>query len=1415
MGLISWVKNKHNEHKFQKARVLFIDGNLEEAIKILNQILETHPFAPQLLLQIYHSQVEKDYTNSFDTNIANLYSIHNELKNDCIAFVNNISNEGKLLNAINYASNLYGVGLLELKDEFIKLSTNFVLNNKGFSNLGILSDNKTLLIDVSKKLFAKLKTEYSNGKSLNECLRLAFLIEPYFSDKYFFDLFCNIRFDSIASNNISEKSCDELEILFKEVETKYSLSPLIISNLFDKGLLLLKKLYFDKKYKESLLVSRRLLERYSEAKTIYIESAYQLYKNNYTDTSIIDSKLIFNSIGLSGYDFIIAIERFVPFASYKETYKSNVCDLLKKYRNANAIEKGIDLFMHTWIIVPEADYFTASISPKYEFYSKKIVTFIINSSNTFLQKDKEMDVFVKELLKLSDIEFIVSSLEILVCTHKELIDRYIDQILRWTEGHDAVKKIAIINRGLSVIDNQELIDNKAQCCNDYINSNHYDFDFISSECKSLIGKNALAEVMLAQLAINKARSAESIDEIESAIKEALNYRFHHNKTFDQRVYDQKLPEINHILLKLAEQFYTENNYSRSVSLLYLLKDNKLEWFEMYGKLKLTTIDNISDPLDALAHLYNIIIEGKGTKANVLDLLWSKVISIATTSVQNLQVEIIIDVYCQLLVILSKECSIANKSIIEDDIICRLNKCYLQRGKYFEKNGNCIEAIKDYTQILDDKHTYPDVISRIFICKLKMREQISLNDEFQIDELLKNSRDKQYQKDLAYRWCLYLIKNSQIERAEDINTRILGNDVEILTLCNEGKILYQERILSDLNYQLLKLNSKELKAEDAISLGKGLSKLLQTISAIVEIPQEVENELIMTIRCYAIEKYYEQSDFIQCHKGLKVRDSEYLSNPLALRNIAIMCLRAAETDQLNSSNYKECISIWSTAIYQQALFVQSLYYTSWDDSYVFSLYGALGKLEDSNNDLPYNVNYSDDLDNKTVLIKDVQKSLIARMEVALSNNSLYHDFFLSQIEAMDKLAEQELDEDCVLVSPHMLTLSSKYRKSVSNALTIEADAHYNNWEEILEIGNLFGISDGDFKSYSIAKQYLEDAIGSIGNKTRVNNAFIQTRIDFIKAFSRLFSTLVSSATTALNKRIAEGVDYGLIFSEFNKICKVLADDGLSFNFSNYINQSIVEKLNNKTLSLAKGSEVLISIYGYCKCNPHLKRNLSNIVELLIHTYITNGDAENLDVLDNLLSSSRDFDNNIVDALNGSSDTPEEIIIFLFATNETRFNTLRTRIEGKSSVIKLQFRKTSSKLMSARISIELNGIVEKVNNNTMKKNDALEKVYNIYKNNKSEERVCIILVKLIPICVHEYVIEDKYGKHKVINVLDDLKNNKSLTFRNHTSEISKAYNLLWNQLPYNVRQVLQDFDSSASLTSEGQALKKGLDYLKVLS
>ena len=78
--------------------------------------------------------------------------------------------------------------------------------------------------------------------------------------------------------------------------------------------------------------------------------------------------------------------------------------------------------------------------------------------------------------------------------------------------------------------------------------------------------------------------------------------------------------------------------------------------------------------------------------------------------------------------------------------------------------------------------------------------------------------------------------------------------------------------------------------------------------------------------------------------------------------------------------------------------------------------------------------------------------------------------------------------------------------------------------------------------------------------------------------------------------------------------------------------------------------------------------------------------------------------------------------------------------------------------------------------------------------------------------EYVIPDKYGKTKVEAVLDSLKLNMSPTFKIQNSEIGEAYTMIWNQLPYNARSAIQN--NPWSLNEQGQALKKGLDYLKDL-
>ena len=57
MGLISWFKDKYNNHKFQKAKELLLDGKKEQAVEIFKEILNCHPDAPSELLSIYHSSI--------------------------------------------------------------------------------------------------------------------------------------------------------------------------------------------------------------------------------------------------------------------------------------------------------------------------------------------------------------------------------------------------------------------------------------------------------------------------------------------------------------------------------------------------------------------------------------------------------------------------------------------------------------------------------------------------------------------------------------------------------------------------------------------------------------------------------------------------------------------------------------------------------------------------------------------------------------------------------------------------------------------------------------------------------------------------------------------------------------------------------------------------------------------------------------------------------------------------------------------------------------------------------------------------------------------------------------------------------------------------------------------------------------
>lgn len=111
--------------------------------------------------------------------------------------------------------------------------------------------------------------------------------------------------------------------------------------------------------------------------------------------------------------------------------------------------------------------------------------------------------------------------------------------------------------------------------------------------------------------------------------------------------------------------------------------------------------------------------------------------------------------------------------------------------------------------------------------------------------------------------------------------------------------------------------------------------------------------------------------------------------------------------------------------------------------------------------------------------------------------------------------------------------------------------------------------------------------------------------------------------------------------------------------------------------------------------------------------------------------------------------------------------------------------------------------------MSSSSALQKVYSIYKDNKDNSRVCDNLCTLIDMCIKEYVIPDKYGKSTVMSIFNELKYNKSTTYRTSAAALKKERQEILNSLSLQERILLTGGSSyDTELNADGIKLKNAL-------
>lgn len=1410
MGIVSWIKDKYYESRFQKAKRFFSEGAVNECIEILKEILDKHQDASSKLLSIYHTQIENGDKAKIKE-ATQLYCSYPALRNDCVRFANTISHKQKPVIAIEYIQSIYCAGIREVKTLFINTARQFVLSDVTVNTLTSLTRDTTLVSSLAERLFIDVNHFY-NDRDLSRCRRICELILPILTTKEFYKLYSNIRFDSLVLNRIDAISIEELDKLFRDIKVKYNLAITEIKYLTDKGLKVAQQSFNNNDYVASLLVSQRLLDKYSEARKLYADSALKLYQDKDPNKSLIIEACLYRALGENTEDLRVGLETFISYdPRFKQKYIDSALAEIMRLLPQNRYEAEL-LFYHTWYFTPDQRLLECILSSDNESDNIVVATHILEKDTEILCNNRYLLTFVTKLRGLTNLDYVATSFESLLARGRGIEASYEWVILELAKKMpiNSRRRIEILNRGLQHVQLQIFFDTKSKYLKDYITDGQYDKAYAHAEVTTLKGKSGLADVLIAHILLDEAKKSQKVSVKEQKLREAISIRTSHDKLFDEISFDALIPEIVSQIKQLVKNIYGQEK-DRANALLYLLRDNGLPWYDEYASLFLSSILDSEPTAELASEILGII--GEGGEAQILSNLWDRYLTIQKSVANKLNANERILYLMSVNHELDSKCNTSNKTDLLKVVNTKICSLLMTRAKNAERRREYESAISDYYKIFLLLGNHKDCQTRIYICKLKSGSHILDEDIKEINVLLKSKNDSKYQKDLAYRWCIYLISNNDLNTADEINKKILDCDPEITQICQEEKIKSQQKILDKINKQINKLNNSSLTAKEAVSFGKTISKTIEDISFIAKITPQKIKMLKESIRVLAIEKFYEEGDYLNSMNGLKEQDSTYLSDPISLRNIAIMALLAVESGNITETNYRELLSIWVTAIYQQRLFVDSLDYTTWDDPYTFSLNDALGRLYNKDEDLPDNVNYAYPDDPSIISILEVQKNLLIRMETAIKEKTEYQVFLNAQVEAMNKLAFQNLDEECVIVAPYLLNLSDSYKENVFSSLRNEASQNYDNWEEILEIGCMYGLKDGDFAHFERASEYLKEALTSISRRIQINKAFTSIKITEIKKFSGLMTQLTSSVMTAINADISQEIEYMNLYNTYGHVVKVIEDDSVAFTFSNYINQQIVRNLNAKNISLAAGARILFDTYSYCKCNPHLKRNLDNIIEALIHNYISSEEDDNVIILDNILSSTREFDHCVVKALQGGDEVPEEVMIIFYSSNENRFILLKNRIGSKSLEIRNQFSSTSKKIDEMKVQLELSQIVDKVNEGTMKKFDALQKVYSIYENNKTNGRVCENLAILIPMCVMEYIIPGENGQQTVEYILDELKSNMSPTYKAHASSVREAYDMIWDSLSMENKIALQG-SSIYGLNENGFRLKKGLDYLRTL-
>lgn len=555
---------------------------------------------------------------------------------------------------------------------------------------------------------------------------------------------------------------------------------------------------------------------------------------------------------------------------------------------------------------------------------------------------------------------------------------------------------------------------------------------------------------------------------------------------------------------------------------------------------------------------------------------------------------------------------ANKKGFETDFATlKKNHFYYLADSHFkkaidkEKSEKLSEAIqqyntaKDYAEKSDNKTVQNNSVARILICQLKQNNKINLNNVSEIEK-----SDKNFQRELYYRYAIQLLKNKEFSEAEKIISSHLNfqsSDIDKLSeILKAEKNNNAVKKIEEINTSIEALYKNSLSTEEL----KKFYDSLDTTANEVKIFDEQLSQRISAIKptlfnrlltqYISAEQYGNAITIIQKYP-------KFWESPELLKNLGICCLGYTSKGLLTERNYKIVISGWLTSVFSDKVILKSLDDTTWDDNYTFSLAEAIGSNYSQHEETPDNVNY-DEVSETNISIGATQKELLQQFETIIHKeiqdstlSKVVNDFYDKEKEAIENVIEV-IETDIFFATPYFATTNG-----LNNEIIEELDNDYHNYsnENALEAGVPYIKNSNStvVYQYFYANDLIDKVKTAIDNENSASIKKLNTQEN--KRWIEKFDTISSSAedklfNTISNKISEDDENENLISVMEECIAFSKQNEKLKHQYSNFVANYCISKVNDEEIDNFKALSLMKSAYLRSPNNPKIVKNFITLI-----------------------------------------------------------------------------------------------------------------------------------------------------------------------------------------------------------------------------